>query len=200
MTMTPEQIVDILTARPSEDGAITKYDQSGKVPYRIELLPPGQLNELRFERHGYLADRGIEECTPATAEIYDQEFELRVLAAAVRDPDTGEPLASLDAWRETEGAAVRTCLAHYTKLEAQADAIDMARADQLAQFAAYVRQEQGPGEAAFWARVDYETLLACFCALSLEHDRTLEETRTQATDLDTCKRALAAHEPRKKRR
>lgn len=173
--MTQGHITDILCARPSELGAIARHDDSGHVPYRIELLPPGVLNELRFQRHAYLAERGIDECTPATAEIYDHELELRVLAEAVRNPATGEPLATLDEWRETQGAAVRTCLAHYTKLEALADTIDTARAVQLAQLTAYVRQEAGPGRAAFWATVDYETLLACFTALSLEHDLACAE-------------------------
>lgn len=175
MTHDTHPITAILCERPSQTGSIPRRDGKTPVPYRIDLLPPGAMNELRIQRHAYLAERGIEDCTPATAEIYDRDLELRVLAEAVRHPTTGEPLAPLDEWRETQGAAVRTCLDHYTQLEALAEAIDMGRAAELAQLAAHVRQEAGPGRAAFWATVDYETLLACFVALSLAHDQTRAE-------------------------
>jgi len=181
--MTPETIARILTTRPSETGSFASYDESETIEYCIELLPPGALNQLRLERHADLAEHGVTECTPATAEIYDQDLELRVLAEAVRHPGTGEPLADLEEWRETQGPAVRTCLAHYTKLEAVSDVIDMGRADMLADLAAYVRQEKGPGKAAYWSRVDYETLLACFSALALAHDQAQDELRGAARQL-----------------
>ena len=172
--MTDEQIHDILTTGPSAEGEIPGL-LGGGVAYRVELLPPGKLNQLKIERNRYLASLGIDECTAATAEIYDAELQFRVCAEAVRHAETGAPLAALEDWRRHIGAAVRTCLDHYTQLEATSGRIDMELADCLPQLAAYVRSEQGPGLAAYWQTVDYETLLACFAQLSLEHDQVLRE-------------------------
>ena len=115
--MTPEEMYTILTTGPSEDGAIPGT-LGEDVPYRLKLLPPGVLNELRIDRNRYLESRGIPDCTPATAEIFEAELQLRVCAAAVCAPNSDEPLAPLESWRNHIGKAVRTCLDHYTKVVA----------------------------------------------------------------------------------
>lgn len=198
--MDQQTITDILTATPSEDGAITKYDGSVQIGYRVRRLAPGELNELRVALNLYLAEQGISECNTATAEIFDQELELRVTAAAVMKPDSDEPLAPLDTWRRSSGPALRACLAHYTKLEAQDRAIDMATADKLGQLRKYVQQEQGPGRPAFWATIDYETLLACFIRLSLEHDQAERDMRELTVEKAKLRARLPKKKPRKKTR
>ena len=123
--MEPEEIHEILTTGPTANGEIVGL--LGKpVPYRIKLLPPGVLNELKIARNRYLAAHGIDECTAATAEIYAAELQFRVCAEAIRQPDSDEPLAPLDSWRQHIGSAVRTCLDHYTQLEATSSQVPAA--------------------------------------------------------------------------
>ena len=179
--MTSEEITRILTTGPSEDGTIPGMT-GDSVPYRIKLLPPGVLNELRIARNQYLQERGIHDCTPATAEIFEAELQLRVCAAAVCKPNSDESLAPVESWRRHIGEAVRTCLDHYSRIEALAGEIDMTLAENLPALSAYVRKVGGAGQAAYWQTIDYETLLACFAALSLQHDEVERELQTLRAD------------------
>ena len=177
--MTEQEIQTILTTGPSEPGAI--HGMLGDVPYRIKLLPPGKLNELRIARNRYLQAQGIDECTAATAEIFDAELQFRVCAAAICHADRDEPLAPVEGWRKHIGSAVRTCLDHYSRLEALSADIDMELARDLPELSAYIRRSQGPGQVGYWQTVDYETLLACFVALSLQHDEAERELQALRT-------------------
>ncbi|MCG8418458.1 MAG: hypothetical protein MJE77_11000, partial [Proteobacteria bacterium] len=40
------------------------------------------------------------------------------------------------------------------------------------EIAGYVKKNEGPGSAAFWKTIDYETLLACFVTLALRPDNS----------------------------
>ena len=142
--MDTSDIDDILCNGPSDDGMITAYD-GRTIAYRIRLLPPGRLSELKIERQAHLAERGITECTPATA----------------------APLAPLETWRKTIGAAVDCCIQHYMKLEALEAPTDMELAAALPELETYVKKNGGVGCSAFWRTIDYETLLACFTTLAL---------------------------------
>ena len=192
--------IAILTASPTEPGEIIDYKGASRLPYRIRRLGPGEMNNIRIERNLYLAERGITECTPATAEIFDQELELRVVVQAVMHPDKDEPLAPLETWRTSTGPAVRTCIAHYSKLEAQDMAIDMAESGRLRELRDYVRKEGGTGQPAYWATVHYETLLACFAKLCQEHDQAERDMKDMASEINLLRAANAAHESKKKKR
>ena len=142
--MDTTDIDEILCSGPSDDGTITAYD-GRTIAYRIQLLPPGRLSELKIERQAYLADRGITECTPATAEIYDEELRIRICAEAVRNPETDAPLAPLETWRKTIGSAVDCCIQHYMKLEALEAPTDMELAAALPELETYVKKTAGSG-------------------------------------------------------
>ncbi|MCG8422244.1 MAG: hypothetical protein MJE77_30350, partial [Proteobacteria bacterium] len=115
----------LLCEGPRESGQFTSWDGKRTVEYTIRLLSPGELEALKITRAKYLAAEGVIDCTPATADIWDQELKARILAKAVLDPETDKPLAPLETWRHTQGRHIEHCLRHYTKLEALEQPTDM---------------------------------------------------------------------------
>ncbi len=169
---TQAHIESVLCDAPREAGEFRSYNGKRSIHYEVRLLPPGRIDEIKIERNAYLAERGVSECTPTTAELYDSELRLRVCADAILRPGTDEPLQSIDNWRRSSGPALDHCIRHYTQLEVLEDPTDMELAALLPVVEAHVKKNSGPGTAAFWRTIDYETLLACFVTLVLRRDES----------------------------
>lgn len=108
-------LYDVVYSGPETRRYLVGHDGRA-VPYELCLVSDKRITELSAARDVYMAGLGVRQDAPGASDIFDDELALRLCADAVRDPNTGEALAPLSAWRRFAPAVIADVVAHYGKL------------------------------------------------------------------------------------
>lgn len=147
-------------------GATSEPIKVNDAPVRLRLLSQAHKDDAWIETCAAMTARGVE-FSQAVADVFATEKILRLLTRAVLDAETGEPMATLEEWREyADTETVSRLWSEYQRFEAAAaptEPVDLATF--LEEARKYVGESE-EGLSAFLKMLGYSELLSCATSMT----------------------------------